>query len=47
MRFSDFESMIRRLSQEVPASFFEGVAEVSVSPRTVPHPARPEIFTLG
>jgi len=47
MRFSDFESMIRRLSQEVPASFFEGVAEVAVSPRTVPHPTRPEIFTLG
>jgi len=47
MRFSDFESMIRRLSQEVPASFFEGVAEISVSPRTVPHPTRPEIYTLG
>jgi hypothetical protein len=47
MRLSDFESMIRRLSQEVPASFFEGVAEVTVSPRTVPHPTRPEIFTLG
>jgi hypothetical protein len=47
MRLSDFESLIRRLSQEVPASFFEGVAEVTVSPRTVPHPARPEIFTLG
>jgi hypothetical protein len=47
MRLSDFESMIRRLSQEVPASFFEGVAEVAVSPRTVPHPTRPEIFTLG
>jgi hypothetical protein len=47
MRFSDFESMVRRLSQEVPASFFDGVAEVMVSPRTVPHPTRPEIFTLG
>ncbi|HEY7637341.1 MAG TPA: metallopeptidase family protein [Gemmatimonadales bacterium] len=47
MRLSDFESMIRRLSQEVPATFFEGVAEVAVSPRTVPHPTRPEIFTLG
>jgi zinicin-like metallopeptidase len=47
MRLSDFESMIRRLSQEVPASFFEGVAEVAVSPRTVAHPSRPEIYTLG
>jgi hypothetical protein len=47
MRFSDFESMVRRLSQEVPASFFEGVAEVVVSRRTVPHPTRPDVFTLG
>lgn len=47
MRLSDFESLIRRLSQEVPASFFEGVAEVVVSPSTMPHPTRPEVFTLG
>jgi hypothetical protein len=47
MRLVDFESMVRRLSREVPASFFEGVAEVAVSPRTVPHPTRPAIYTLG
>jgi len=47
MRLSDFELMIRRLSQEVPASFFEGVAEVTVSPRAMPHPTRAEIYTLG
>lgn len=39
--------MIRRLCNEVPAHFFEGIAEVVVSPRTVPHPERAEIFTLG
>jgi hypothetical protein len=47
MRLSDFEAMIRRLCSEVPAHFFEGIAEVVVSPRTVPHPEREEIFTLG
>jgi Zincin-like metallopeptidase len=47
MRLADFELMIRRLCEEVPSQFLEGVAEVVVSPRTVPHPDRPEIFTLG
>ena len=47
MRLRDFEAMVRRLSDEVPAHFFEGVAEVIVSPRAVPHPVRAEIYTLG
>lgn len=47
MRLSDFESMIRRMANEVPPEFLQGVAEVVVSPRTVPHPTREEIFTLG
>jgi hypothetical protein len=47
MRLSDFEAMVRRLCNEVPAHFFEGIAEVVVSPRTVPHLERAEIFTLG
>jgi hypothetical protein len=47
MRQDDFENMIRRMEQEVPAEFLAGVAEVAVSPRTVPHPTRDEIFTLG
>lgn len=47
MRLADFELMIRRLCDEVPSQFLDGIAEVVVSPRTVPHPDRPEIFTLG
>jgi hypothetical protein len=47
MRLSDFESMVRRLCDEVPPHFFDGIAEVVVSPRAVPHPERSEIFTLG
>jgi hypothetical protein len=47
MRVSDFETMVRRLCDEVPPHFFDGIAEVVVSRRTVPHPDRAEIFTLG
>ena len=47
MRLSDFEAMIRRLADEVPSEFLEGIAEIAVSPRTVPHPDRAEIYTLG
>ncbi len=47
MRLDDFQSLVRRLSDEIPGHFFEGVAEVLVSPRVVPHPLRAEIYTLG
>ena len=47
MRLADFEDMVRRLCEEVPPGFFEGIAEVVVSPRSLPHPDRPEIYTLG
>src|SRR3954447_14054022 len=47
MRQDDFERLVRRMEQEVPAEFLAGVAEIAVSPRTVPHPTRDEIFTLG
>ncbi len=47
MRLSDFEAMVRRIADEVPAEFVQGIAEVAVSPRTVPHPERADIYTLG
>jgi hypothetical protein len=47
MRLPDFEAMIRQLCAEVPSDFLDGVAEVVVSSRIVPHPDRSEIFTLG
>lgn len=42
-----FEAMVRRMCAEVPAHYFDGVTEVTVSPRAVPHPVRDGIFTLG
>lgn len=43
----EFEAMVRRMTTEVPADAFDGVTEVVVSPRAVPHPTRDGIFTLG
>ena len=47
MRRSDFESMVRKMTKELPPEYFDGVVAVDVSPKTVPHPTRSEIFTLG
>ena len=47
MRLADFESMVSRMTADVPAEFLDGVAEIVVSPRTLPHTDRPGIYTLG
>jgi hypothetical protein len=47
VRLPDFEALVRRLCDEVPPDFLDGISEIVVSPRAVPHPDRPEIFTLG
>lgn len=47
MRLDDFRDLVRRQAAEVPTEFFDGVVEVTVSPRTLPHPTRAEIYTLG
>jgi hypothetical protein len=39
--------MVRRQAAEIPAEFYAGIAEVVVSPRTVRHPEREGIWTLG
>ena len=47
MQLADFERMVRRMADEVPAHFLDGVTEIVVSRRAVPHPTRAEIYTLG
>lgn len=47
MRLADFDAMVRRLAQELPPEFLDGVAGIEVSPKTLPHPVREEIYTLG
>ncbi|MBA2292494.1 MAG: metallopeptidase family protein [Gemmatimonadales bacterium] len=33
--------------RDIPAAYFDGITEVVVSPRTVAHPERADVFTLG
>lgn len=47
MHLDAFQRMVRRLAAVVPAEYLEGIAAVDVSPRIVPHPVRPEVYTLG
>jgi hypothetical protein len=47
MRLDDFRALVSRLSREVPEEFLDGISEITVSPRAVPHPTRADIFTLG
>jgi len=47
MRFADFRDMVLRMASEIPAEFLEGIVEITVSPRTMPHPEREGIWTLG
>ncbi len=47
MRRHDFEAMVRDMVRELPPEFLEGIAGVAVTGKTVPHPVRAEIWTLG
>ncbi len=47
MRLDDFRQLVERLLKEVPPSYLDGVVAVEVSPKTVPHPVRGDVYTLG
>jgi hypothetical protein len=47
MRYTDFEALALRLWAEVPGEFLEGVAGLEVSRKTLPHPLRADVYTLG
>lgn len=39
--------MVERLALEVPSEFRDGVVAIDVSPKTLPHPVRGDVYTLG
>lgn len=39
--------MVRRMAAEIPPEYLEGIAAIEVSPKTVPHPLRAHVYTLG
>src|SRR6266545_1374763 len=47
MRLDDFRALVERLQRDIPPEFQGGVVAVEVSPKTLPHPVRAEIYTLG
>jgi zinicin-like metallopeptidase len=47
VRLDDFRSLVERLQRDVPPEFQNGVVAVEVSPKTVPHPLRGDVYTLG
>jgi hypothetical protein len=47
MRLPDFEALIDRLLAEMPPEYLDGILGVEISRFTLPHPSRPDVFTLG
>jgi hypothetical protein len=47
VNLQDFEALINQLVGAIPAEYLQGVTDVSVSPRAVPHPESPGVFTMG
>jgi hypothetical protein len=47
MDFREFERLVRRLAREIPREYLDGIAAVDVSPKTIPHPVRADVYTLG
>src|SRR5882672_8891186 len=47
MQFNDFRSLVERLQGDIPREFQGGVVAIEVSPKTVPHPIRGDVYTLG
>lgn len=47
MRLDDFRALVTRLKVEVPPAYLQGIVDIAVSPKAVPHPVRAEVYTLG
>ena len=47
MHLDSFRAVVKRFSGEIPAHYLDGIAAIDVSPRTVLHPVRLGVFTLG
>lgn len=47
MKLDTFRALVRRLAEEIPSDYLDGIAAIDVSPRTVLHPVRVGVYTLG
>ncbi len=47
MRRREFEAMVERMAAELPPAFLEGIDTITVTGKTIPHPLREGVYTLG
>lgn len=47
MRRRDFEAMVKDMAAELPPAFLEGIDAITVTGKTIPHPLRAGVFTMG
>ncbi len=47
MRQDHFEAMVRRMAEDIPHHYLDGVAAIDVSAKRFPHPVRAGVYTLG
>lgn len=47
MTLEDFRALVRRLQHDIPAAFETGIADIEVSPKTVPDPVHRGVYTMG
>jgi hypothetical protein len=47
MRRRDFEAMVGGMADELPPDFHDGIVGIEVTAKTVPHPVRAGIYTMG
>ncbi|MGD2134913.1 MAG: metallopeptidase family protein [Gemmatimonadales bacterium] len=47
MKLDRFRVMVRRMAEEVPSEYLDGIASIDVSRRTLPHPVHANVYTLG
>jgi hypothetical protein len=47
MELRDFRALVDRMVAEVPPQYLERVVAIEVSPKTVPHPVYPSVYTMG
>jgi hypothetical protein len=47
VQLHDFRQLVKRLAQEVPPAYLDGVVAVDVSPKALPHPVHADVYTLG
>jgi hypothetical protein len=47
VKLDSFRNLVRRFAEDIPSHYLDGIVAIDVSPRTVLHPVRLGVYTLG